>query len=943
MKKALKISGIVLAILLVIVVILPFAFKGRIVSSVKQEVNKSLTARVDFGGFGFTLLRSFPDFTLSMKNLTIIGSGDFKGDTLANIPSLQVTVDVMSVIRGSQYEVKKVVLNDPRFMFHVLGDGRVNWDIMKPSAPETENADTSAAFRLQLQKFKVSHGRMTYRDEELGFSSTLIGVDQELSGNLVDDLGTFKIALSSPSVTADYNGIRYLNAAVVNLETKLDTDLKTYKFIFADALLKLNELTISASGFFAMPDAGYDMDIKFAARENTFKNFLSLLPAIYSKDFANVETRGNLAFNGFVKGMYSDTQMPAFAVHLTVDNAMFKYPGLPGAVTDIAIKADITNPDGIPDHTVIDVPLIRLKVINNPIKAQLSLRTPVSDPQFDVTVHGSLNLADLPKVYPMAKGYDMSGMLNADLNMAGKLSDIEKQQYANVKAAGNMEAIRVNLRYPGIANAININSAMMVFSPAFIELTTFAMQTGKSDLSANGKLQNYLPFFLRKDEILTGNLAIKSDYLDMNQLMPADSGSTTVDSASGKGIEVPGNLNLQLRGAFGKLIYDKYIMENVSGIITVKDKKIAFTDFKMNMIGGEITVSGIYNAAEPAKPLVDMVFDMKNVDLQQAFNTFNTVEKLAPIVAKAKGLITAHLQMKTSLDGNLSPMLSSLTGKGNLLSDLLTIANVNTLDKIADALKMDKLRKWSLEKVNLSYEFIDGKVFVKPFPATFGNIKANLGGSTGFDQSINYTINLEIPRSEFGGQANSVLSNMVAEANKKGAKFSLGDQVPVTLLVGGTILAPKITTNLKNSMNSAIDDLKNQATEELNKKKAEAEAKARDEANRLINDADANAEKLIADASRQGQQLTDAAKVAANKLKAEATTRAGQLLAEGKKNGPIAAFAAKKAADTVKKEAADKATQLIAEAEKQSKSLQDKAQAQAAVTKQQAREKAGIK
>ncbi len=943
MKKTLKIAAIILAALLVLALVLPFAFKGRIVSSVKQEVNKNLLARVDFGGFGFTILHSFPDFTLSMKNVTIIGSGDFKNDTLANIPSLQVTMDLMSVIHGKQYEVKEVVLKDPRILLHVLRDGRANWDIMKPSA-QKDSAAPGKQFRMQLKQFKVSKGSMVFNSEELGFTSTILGIEQEMSGNLVNDLGIFKVAISSSSVTADYGGIRYLSGASVNLETNLDTDMKAYKFTFTEALLKLNELTIAASGFFAMPAVGYDMDIKFAARENTFKNFLSLLPAIYSKDFAKVETRGNLAFNGFVKGIYSDKQMPAFSVHLAVDNAMFKYPGLPGAVTDIAIKADIANPDGVPDHTAIDVPWIRLKVIDNPIKAQLSLRTPVSDPQFDFKVNGSLNLADLPKVYPMAKGYDMSGMMKADIAMAGRLSDIEKQQYANVKAAGTMDASRVSLRYPGIPNAINIGSAMMAFSPGFIELTTFIMQTGKSDLSANGKLQNYLPFFLKKNEILAGNLAVKSNYLDLNQIMPADSKSKKADSTAGKGIEVPGNLNLQLKGDFGKLIYDKYTMNNVSGIVTVKDKKIGFTDLKMNMMGGQIAVSGTFNAAEPAKPLLDMVFDIKNVDLQQTFTMFNTVEALAPIVAKTKGLISAHLQMKTSMDGNLSPVLTSLSGGGNLLSDLLSIANVNTLDKIADALKMDKLRKWSLEKVNLSYEFVDGKVFVKPFPVKFGNIKANLGGSTGLDKSINYTINLEIPRSDFGGQANNVLNNMVAAANKKGAKFSLGDMVPVTLLVGGTIMAPKITTNLlKSSMSSAVDDLKNMATDELNKKKAEAEAKGREEANKYINEANVAAEKLIADAARQGQQIIDAAKSTADKLKAEAATRADQLKAEGQKNGPIATMIANKAADKVNQEAASQAAQMVAEAQKQSQSLQDKARAQTNAMKQQARDKAGIK
>jgi hypothetical protein len=584
-----------------------------------------------------------------------------------------------------------------------------------------------------------------------------------------------------------------------------------------------------------------------------------------------------------------------------------------------------------------------MKVIDNPIEAKLSLRTPVSDPQFDVSVKGCLDLADLPKVYPMAQGYDMSGLIKTDLSMDGKLSDIEKQNYSDVNAHGNIQTLQVTLHYPDLPSAISISNTMLNFSPAFIELASFKLQTGKSDLSATGKLENYLPYFLKKDEVLVGNLTIKSAYLDANQMMPADSGSKPSDSTSSTGIVIPGNINLLLNASFGKLIYDKYTMDNVSGTVKVKDKKIFFDNLKMNMLGGAVAMNGIYDAVEPTKPSMDIMFDLKDVDVQQAVATFNTVEKLAPIASKVKGNISAQLKMKTNLGGDMSPVLSSLSGNGTLLSPLLTIENVNTMDKIASALKMDKLRKWSLEKVNLSYEFIDGKVFLKPFQTNFGNIKTNLGGSTGFDQSLAYTINMEIPRSEFGGKANSVLTSLVADANKKGTKFSLGELVPVTLLVGGTVIAPVVTTNLKSSMNSAVDDLKNQAVEELSKKKAEAEAKAKGEANKLIEEADKRAEQLIADASKQGLQLINAAHSGADKLKAEAATRADQIKAEGKKNGPLASIAAGKSADKINKEAADKAAKMISEAEKQSQALQDKARSEAAGIKQQARDKAGIK
>ena len=55
-----------------------------------------------------------------------------------------------------------------------------------------------------------------------------------------------------------------------------------------------------------MPDDGsYVMDIKFNAPSTEFKDILSLVPAVYKNDFANIKTSGKAIFNGFVKGTYS--------------------------------------------------------------------------------------------------------------------------------------------------------------------------------------------------------------------------------------------------------------------------------------------------------------------------------------------------------------------------------------------------------------------------------------------------------------------------------------------------------------------------------------------------------------------------------------------------------------------------------------------------------------
>src|SRR5215213_9463305 len=60
MKKILTYTGISLLVLIILAVLLPVLFKGRIVNLVKNEINKSLLAKVEFSDIDISLLRHFP-------------------------------------------------------------------------------------------------------------------------------------------------------------------------------------------------------------------------------------------------------------------------------------------------------------------------------------------------------------------------------------------------------------------------------------------------------------------------------------------------------------------------------------------------------------------------------------------------------------------------------------------------------------------------------------------------------------------------------------------------------------------------------------------------------------------------------------------------------------------------------------------------------------------
>src|ERR1035437_2006773 len=401
MKKAIKIIGIGFIALFLLLLILPFFFKGTIVKKVNEAANKSLNAKFEVEDFSLSLFRSFPDFSLGINGLSLKGIDAFGKDTLASIPNIYVTVDLFSVFKGSNYEVKSITIKNPRFLLKALKDGRVNWNIMKPSNEPVSSAASTSKFKLTLQKIKIINGRIIYDDAGLNMIMKLDGVNNEMRGDFSADFTTLNTRINIDELTVDYGGVRYFNKTKAELISDLDADMKNMKFTFKTGDILLNTLPLKLTGWFTMPAKGYDMDMKFASPNSEFKNFLSLIPAIYSKNFKDLKSSGTLSINGFVKGHYSEGSMPGFGADIKIEKGMFQYPGLPAAVNNVNLKANILNPTGIPDATIIDVNPLHFQVLNNSMDVKMHVTTPVSDPHMTGSAKGKLNLADLRKVYPM--------------------------------------------------------------------------------------------------------------------------------------------------------------------------------------------------------------------------------------------------------------------------------------------------------------------------------------------------------------------------------------------------------------------------------------------------------------------------------------------------------------------------------------------------------------
>jgi hypothetical protein len=428
MKKTLKYTGIVFLSLILLAFSVPFLFKSKIVKLVKTEINKNIAAKVEFKNVSVSLFRHFPKLSIGLDDISVSGINEFEPDTLLSAKRIDVSVDLWSVIRGNEIKIDGVFLQSPRMHALVNETGKANWEIAKEDTTPSTGGESSP-LKVKLQKYSINDAYVFYKDETSNMQLEISGLDHEGSGDITSDIFTLTTKTKATAASFNYEGMPYLIKAQTGIDADIIIDNGKSKYSFKNAAIELNQLQLNADGFIQIDnDSTYSMDLTFEALSSEFKNFLSLVPSIYKTDFDKLKTSGTAAFKGFVKGMYSPKQLPSYSVDLDVKDGSFQYPDLPQPVKNINLKMQVDNPDGIADHTTIDISKGHLELGLDPFDFNILFKNPGTTKYIDATVKGNLNLSNVSGFIKLEEGTKLSGSVNADAFAKGSLAAIEKQK-----------------------------------------------------------------------------------------------------------------------------------------------------------------------------------------------------------------------------------------------------------------------------------------------------------------------------------------------------------------------------------------------------------------------------------------------------------------------------------------------------------------------------------
>lgn len=809
LKKILKITGVLLLVLVIALISIPFLFKDKIKQMVVTAINENVDATVAFDNIDLSLIKSFPQANVTIDNLSIINKAPFAGDTLLYSGEVNLKMALTELFKGENEAMKIASFYSKNAKINILFDknGLGNFDIALKNQPAEEDAK-SKPFALNIQNYEFENLKFKYFDAASKMKLVLDSLNHTGTGNFaasVLDLDTKTTA----KVSFDMDSTHYMKNILIDLDAVLGIDLDQSKYTFKKNTALINQLPLEFDGFIQLVENGQNYDLSFKTPTSTFKNFLGVLPAQYAGNLETVQTTGDFNVVGFAKGRYSATTIPKFNINISSKNASFKYPDLPKSVNNIKIDTKIINDSGLMKDTYVNLDQLSFQIDQDVFDVKANIKNITENPLIDAALKGTINLGNVSKAYPVTLSTPLSGILKADVVTKFDMEAIDKNQYERVQNSGTVTV--TGFKYTDEDKKVyTINKANAQFNPSTINLTELDITTGKTDLKINGVLQNFYGY-LFKNENIKGNFNLNSNQISVNDFMSKTEVKVNDKATVQEAIKIPSFLDVTLKANANTVLYDNLTLKNVTGTLFVKDETVTLQNVKTTLFNGLITASGLVSTKNKI-PTFAMDLGLNQVDIQQSFTQLDLLRSIAPIAGIVNGKINSTIHLKGNLDAKeMTPDLKSLTGDllGQLLSTTVNPKNSNLLSALGSTIKFIDISKINLNDLKAALTFKDGKVNVKPFDLKYQDIKVNVGGTHGFDQSMHYDLKFNVPAKYLGSEVTNLLAKLSpADAAKL-------DNVPINALLTGNFSNPKVSTDMKQAVTNLANQLVKQQRDKL--------------------------------------------------------------------------------------------------------------------------------
>lgn len=458
---------------------------------------------------------------------------------------------------------------------------------------------------------------------------------------------------------------------------------------------------------------------------------------------------GNISLAVKVNGTYNPGKkiFPVTEAKLQVQNGEIKTAYYPNPVQKINIITDIINTDGTLAGTGVHIQPVSFEFEGQPFMIKADIKNP-DDVQYDIVSDGVIDLGKIYKVFAVA-GYDVTGLIKADLSLKGKQSDAAAGRYQLLVNSGQLVLQEVKLHTESFPKPFIIHSGLFSFKQDKMWFNECNGSYGASAFSMNGFLNNVINYIAGNDEKLQGKFTLQTDYIDVKEFTAFAESDTTqkgIDTASSYGVVmIPDNLSVTLDAYAKKVNYDSIIINDFKGQLGIDSGKIKLKDVSFRLIDAPFKMSASYYGETPRKAFFDFTVKADSFSIAKAYKDIPMFREMASSASGVQGLTGLDYTLSGRLDENMSPVYPSLKGGGILSLKNIKLMGFKLMNAVSKETEHAELKDADVKSINVKSSINNNIITLERVKLRIAGLRPRFEGQVSMDGLLNLKGRVGLP------------------------------------------------------------------------------------------------------------------------------------------------------------------------------------------------------
>lgn len=575
------------------------------------------------------------------------------------------------------------------------------------------------------------------------------------------------------------SGIRKVDTVITSIpKFSLESSFSNGYFKYASLPEALKNISFTLNA--GCPDNNYKHatfaieNINANALDNFIKGYFKLSAASGSPVDAGLQAKFNLAdikqfypVDGFslsgllvadvkTKGNYLPMKniFPVTRARINLQNGSIQTKYYPHPIQNIQVNANIYNNTRSLDGLKVSIKPVSFVFENKPFTLTADLKN-FNNLEYTITSAGTIDIGKIYQVFAV-KGYNVKGLITANLNLNGKQNDVTAGDYGQLVNSGTIIIKDISVSSDLFPKPFIIKSGAFSLNNYKIQLDSLKAVYGKSIIVLNGTLSNLINYKLKPGSALKGDFNLVSGSIVADDFMAFAGASTgSQGGSSGKNgksgtapsgvIMVPLDLDLNFAADVKKAIYNGLELKDVKGQMAINNGRIVLQQAGFNLIGAPITMDANYSSTSPEKATFDYHINAQNFDIKKAYQQIKLFRDMATSAKGAEGIVSLDYKLSGRLNNNMQPVYPSLKGGGVLSVKKVKLHGLKLFGAVGGKTNHNGIDTGDVSKVDIETTIANNIITIKRTKMRMAGFRLRFEGQVSFDNALDLNFRLGLP------------------------------------------------------------------------------------------------------------------------------------------------------------------------------------------------------